>query len=382
MFHTKLLTMKIKIPESLSVSNNSRRDFIKKGAAGIVTSLAAPAILSCANSNQNQKEKLGMALMGLGYYSTDILAPSIQLCKNTYLAGIVTGTPSKAETWKTKYRLKDENIYNYENFDEIADNDEIDIVYVVLPNALHKEFTIRAAKAGKHVICEKPMAVTADECRAMIKACEDNNVQLSIGYRMHFEPHTQEIMRLARDKDFGDIRQITTGAAFNMRNTDHWKAKKELAGGAMMDMGVYPLQGARYATGEEPVSVSAQTLKIRPDVFDADEVTTFQLQFPSGTVANCQTGFHANFNYLKVYCEKGWYELEPFSSYNGIKGAKSNGEFTFREVNQQARQMDEVAWCIKNEKPLRVTGEEGLKDIIVVEKIWESVAQGGKTLII
>lgn len=358
----------------------SRRVFIRRSTAGIVTALAAPAILSCANSNQQTKDKLGMAFVGLGYYSTDILAPSIQMCKNTYLAGIVTGTPSKADTWKTKYGLKDENIYNYENFDEIARNKDIDIVYIVLPNSMHKEFTIRAAKAGKHVICEKPMALNAAECREMIQACKDNKVQLSIGYRMHFEPHTQEIMRLARDKDFGEIRQITTGAAFNMRNFDHWKARKELGGGAMMDMGVYPLQAARYAAGAEPVSVSAQTFKIRPDNFEADEVTTFQLQFPGGTVANCQTGFHANFNYLKVFCENGWYELDPFSSYTGIKGRSGKGEFDFPAVNQQARQMDEVAWCIINKKPMRVTGEEGLRDMIIVEKIRESIDLGGKTI--
>ena len=147
---------------------NSRRSFIKKGTAGIITAMAAPSIISCANSNESGKKKLGLALMGLGYYSTDILAPSIQMCKNTYLAGIITGTPSKAEEWSAKYKLKKENIYNYENFDEIANNKEIDIVYVVVPNGLHKEFTIRAAKAGKHVLCEKPMAANAAECREMI----------------------------------------------------------------------------------------------------------------------------------------------------------------------------------------------------------------------
>ena len=362
--------------------DKSRRDFIIKGAAGLVTAFAAPAIMSCANSSESGKKKLGMALMGLGYYSTDILAPSIQMCKNTYLAGIVTGTPSKAETWQAKYNLKKENIYNYDNFDEIVNNTDIDIVYVVLPNGLHKEFTIRAAKAGKHVICEKPMAVSSQECREMIEACKENNVRLSIGYRMHFEPNTQEIMRLAKDKDFGDIRQISAGAGFNMNFFDSWKSKKELFGGAMMDMGVYPLQAARYSTGEEPVSVSAQTFKIRPDKIEADEITSFQLQFPGGTVASCETGFHANFNYLKVFCEKGWYELDPFSSYNGIKGTKSKGEFKFKQVNQQARQMDEVAWCIMNKKPMRVKGEEGLKDMIIVEKIWESIANGGKTVMI
>ena len=364
----------------LNIQKTSRRNFIKKGTAGIITAMAAPSIISCANSNESNKKKLGLALMGLGYYSTDILAPSIQMCKNTYLAGIITGTPSKAEEWSAKYNLKKENIYNYDNFDDIVNNDDIDIVYVVLPNGLHKEFTIRAAKAGKHVICEKPMAVNAAECREMIDACNENNVQLTIGYRMHFEPNTQEIMRLAKDKDFGDIRQISTGAGFNMSSFDSWKSKKELAGGAMMDMGVYPLQAARYSTGEEPITVSAQTFKIRPDKIEADEVTSYQLQFPSGTVANCDTGFHANFNYLKVFCEKGWYELDPFSSYNGIKGKKSKGEFNFPQVNQQARQMDEVAWCIMNDKPMRVKGEEGLKDIIVVEKIQESIALGGKAV--
>jgi glucose-fructose oxidoreductase len=359
---------------------NGRRDFIKKSASGFIASLATPAIMACADANKEKRDCLGVAFVGLGYYSTQILAPSIQMCKNCYLAGIVTGTPAKVQLWKTKYGLKDSNIYNYENFDEIANNKEIDVVYVVLPNAMHKEFTIRAAKAGKHVICEKPMAVTAAECYEMISACNESKVKLSIGYRMHYEPHTQEIMRLAKDRDFGGIRQIATGAAFNMTNTNHWKAGKALAGGAMMDMGVYPLQAARYAVGEEPIAVSAQTFKIRPDKFEADELTSFQLQFPGGSVANCHTGFHANFNYLKVFCEDGWYDLEPFSSYSGIKGRKSRGEFEFRSVNQQARQMDEVAWSIMHNKPLRVTGEEGLKDMIVVDKIWESIGQGGKTI--
>ena len=147
----------------LNFRKSSRRNFIKKGTAGMITAMAAPSTISCANSNESSKKQLGLALMGLGYYSTDILAPSIQMCKNTYLAGIVTGTPSKAEDWSAKYSIKKENIYNYDNFDEIANNKEIDIVYVVLPNSLHKEFTIRAAKAGKHVICEKPMAVNAAE---------------------------------------------------------------------------------------------------------------------------------------------------------------------------------------------------------------------------
>ena len=182
------IKMKFKLLSSHKNSESSRREFIKKGAAGLITTIAAPSIFSCADNSESGKEKLGLALMGLGYYSTDVLAPSIQMCKNTYLAGIITGTPSKAETWKAKYNLKPENIYNYDNFDEIAKNDSIDIVYVVLPNSMHAEFCIRAAKAGKHVICEKPMAVSVAECDAIIEACDTAGVKLSVGYRMQAEP--------------------------------------------------------------------------------------------------------------------------------------------------------------------------------------------------
>jgi glucose-fructose oxidoreductase len=138
-----------------------------------------------------KKEKLGVALVGLGYYSTQLLAPALQETEHCYLAGIVTGTPSKAETWKAKYDLPEANIYNYETFDQIANNDAIDVIYIVLPNSMHAEYTIRAAQAGKHVWCEKPMALNVAECEAMIKAAKDNGVTLAIGYRMQHEPNTR-----------------------------------------------------------------------------------------------------------------------------------------------------------------------------------------------
>jgi len=173
----------------------SRRSFIRKsslatmGTGLLANSFGIPKILS------GKQRKVGVALMGLGYYSTDLLAPALQETTTSYLAGIVTGTPAKEEMWMKKYNIPGKNVYNYENFDEIVDNPEIEIVYVVLPNSMHMEYTIRAARAGKHVICEKPMAMNAGECRKMIAACDENGVQLSIGYRMQFEPFTQEIMR-------------------------------------------------------------------------------------------------------------------------------------------------------------------------------------------
>lgn len=354
----------------------SRRHFVERVAMGAAAVSVAgmtsrPAV--------RPEEKLGIALVGLGYYSTDLLAPALQETEHAYLAGIVTGTPEKAEAWSEKYNIPAANIYNYENFDSIADNPAIDIVYVVLPNSMHAEYTIRAAKAGKHVICEKPMALSVRECEQMIEACEQAGKKLSIGYRLHFEPNTQEVMRIAREKPFGNIQFVSAGAGYRESRAGHWKISKEYGGGAMMDMGVYSLQGARYSTGEEPIAVTAQTFNTRPDLIrDVDETTTFQLEFPSGAVANCHTSFATNMNYLQVNAERGWARLQPFSGYGGIKGETSEGVLSYPQINQQAAQMDEVARCIKEDLPMRVTGEEGLKDMKVVEAIYRSIREGAR----
>lgn len=356
-----------------------RRNFIyTSGMAAGALALSLPVTSACRNLQK--KDKLGIALVGLGYYSTDLLAPALQETQYAYLAGIVTGTPEKAQTWKEKYDIPDKNIYNYENFDQIADNADIDVVYIVLPNSMHKEYTIRGAKAGKHVFCEKPMAVTAADCQEMIDACKANGVKLAIGYRMQHEPHTQELMHFAESDPFGAIRMITAGAGWRWDTPgDHWKNKKAYGGGAMMDMGVYSLQAARYAMGEEPIAVAAQQYTRRPDVFnEVDEFTSFQLQFPSGALANLHTSLGVGMNYLQVNADNGWYRVDPFSAYSGIAGESSNGPITFEAGNQQAKQMDDDCQAILNGADMPVPGEEGLRDIRIVEAIRQSVAEGGR----
>ena len=340
--------------------------------------------LMAAQSNlfriKRQKEKLGIALVGLGYYATDVLAPRLQKTEHCYLAGIVTGTLEKEKIWMDKYNIPKKNVYNYDNYDEIADNDDIDIIYVVLPNSMHAEYTIRAAKAGKHVICEKPMALSTDECQAMIDACNENNVSLSIGYRMQFEPTTQEIMKWGKEKAFGDIKYVHASAAFTWPSHmphDHWKLVRSYGGGPLMDMGVYSIQGARYSTQEEPISVSGQIFQPDTKFYqEVPETVTMQLEFPSGAVANLTTSFGMSTNQLYVVCTDGWFLIDPFSSYGGIKGTSSNGDILFPKVDQQATQMDETAICIKEGKPMRVPGEEGLADIKIVEAIEESIKTG------
>jgi glucose-fructose oxidoreductase len=326
---------------------------------------------------------LGIALVGLGYYSRDLLAPALQETTDCYLAGIVTGTPEKEKIWAEKYNIPDKNIYNYENFNSIADNDNIDIIYVVLPNSMHKEYTIRAAEAGKHVICEKPMALNANECREMIEACRKNGVKLSIGYRMHYEPNTQEIIRLGQKEIYGPVQMVTGGAGFVMPESmfGNWRLEKKMGGGAMMDMGVYPLNAARYITGKEPIGVTAQTFKNHPEAFDeVDEITTYQLEFSGGCYANLITSFHANYSYIRATAEKGWFSLDPFQTYAGIKGQSSEGPINFPQINQQAAQMDHFAISVREDKPVKTPGVEGLMDMIVVDAIMESIRLGGKRL--
>lgn len=357
----------------------NRRDFLKSTLIGGAASIITPNALWAAT--RPKKDKLGVALVGLGYYSTDLLAPALQLTKNCELVGIVTGTPSKAETWKKKYNIKDKNIYNYQNFDQITNNPDIDIVYVVLPPSMHREYVVRAAKAGKQVFCEKPMAPSVADCEAMIKACADNKVKLAIGYRCQHDPNTQAYQKFAKEKTFGKIRMVTCGAGYFDARTTHWKQNKALGGGVMGDMGVYALQGARLATGEEPISVTAQFHTTRPDIYkEVEETATFQLEFPSGALAACHTSFGINMNYLQANCEKGWFKMEPFSSYSNNKGSSPLGPIDFPLANQQAKQLDDDVEAIMKNMPLIAPGEEGLRDIRVVEAVYKSVANGGKLI--
>jgi glucose-fructose oxidoreductase len=354
----------------------SRRDFLLGGAGLLTASVFSSNVFAFGKP----KDRLGVALVGLGYYSTDLLAPALQKTKNCYLAGIVTGSPEKAETWKTKYNIPDKNIYNYKNFDQIANNTDIDVVYVVLPPSMHKEYTLRAAKAGKHVFCEKPMALNVQECEEMIKGCNANKRSLSIGYRCQHDPNTQEFMRIAKQQALGKVQLISCAAGYKESRAGNWKVQRAMGGGAMYDMGVYALQGARLAAGEEPVSLTAQHVINRPEIFkDADEITHFQLHFPSGAVANC-TGSHGiNTNFLKVNYDKGSLHMDNFSAYTNNKGQSTLGEINFPVDNQQAKQMDEDALAIMQNKPQLVPGEEGMRDIRIVEAIYQA-AKTGKTV--
>ncbi|MGD1957351.1 MAG: Gfo/Idh/MocA family protein [Fulvivirga sp.] len=354
----------------------SRRKFLKTSvtaAGGSVLALNSTEVWSNVIIPQSKKV-LGVALVGLGYYSRDLLAPALQRTKRCKLTGIVTGSPEKIPVWQSRYGIKDSNVYNYQSMSEIANNPDIDVIYIVLPTGLHAEYSIKAAGTGKHVWCEKPMARTEEECQDIIDACENNRVKLSIGYRMQHEPNTQTIIKWSNSKPYGSIKTLDAEAGYYDGRTDHWKLKKEMGGGAIYDMGVYPINALRYASGMEPVAVSkARHETTRPDAYtDVDETTYFTLEFPGGVLGEGATSFGHNWNELRVNCEKGWYELSPFQSYSGIRGVTSDGKQLNQTIpNQQAKQMDDDALAINNTDVL-VPGEEGLKDIRIVEAIKRS----------
>lgn len=357
----------------------SRRSFLSKAVAG-ASLFSLPSLHSSGKPLVPDERKLGVALVGLGGYSEHRLAPALQETRFCELRGIVTGTPAKVDKWKSRYGIKDQNVYSYETFDRIADNKDIDIIYVVLPNSMHHEYVIRAAKTGKHVICEKPMAVSVKECEEMIAACKKARVRLFIGYRLHFEPYTMEAMRIGQKKEFGKVKNVISEMGFRIGDPNQWRLKKALAGGgAMMDVGVYAIQGARYSVGEEPLYVTAQEYKTDPVKFkEVDETIYWQMEFPGGTVSNLSTTYASSIEKLFISAENGWLELRPAFGYGPIQGKTHKGLLQLPEVNHQAVQLDGMSRCIMEGTSTTATGEEGLRDMKVIEAIYKSIAQGGK----
>jgi predicted dehydrogenase len=356
----------------------TRREFIRRTA-----SLAGVPLLSrCVGRRADDRREgsLGVALVGLGNLSTHQLAPALQKTTRCHLAGIVTGTPAKAVAWKARYGIPDRSIYDYQTMERMADNPDIDIVYVVTPNALHAEHAIHAARAGKHVLCEKPMEVSVERCQAMIAACRQAGRRLAIGYRCRFEPLHLECARLAREHVRGRPRKMEAGFGFAIGDPAQWRLRRALSGGgALVDVGIYALQSARMMTGEEPVRITAQEVKTdRVKFAEVDETMAFRLTFASGVVASCSTTYRVpGLNRMTVYADRGSYGLAPAYNYAGNRGWRSDGApLAFDPIDPFAAEMDDFARCITTGEPSRVPGEEGLRDVRLMMAIYQAARTG------
>lgn len=356
----------------------TRREFIGKSAT-----LLAGAMLWRHRPFSEREKTLGVALVGLGSLSTYQIAPALRKTTNCRLAGIVTGTPAKAVRWKSQFGIPERSIYDYNTMERMADNPDIDIVYVVTPNALHAEHTIKAARAGKHVLCEKPMEVSVEKCEAMIAACRKAGRQLAIGYRCQFEPHHLELARLAKERVLGRVKMIEAGFGFPIGDPAQWRLNRALAGGGpLMDVGIYALQSARKITGEEPVAISAMAVTTDPVKFkDVEESMTFQLTFPSGVIADCRTSYRVpGLNRVTVYAEHGSFGMEPAYGYSGNRGWRSDTvPLRFDEIDVFAAELDDFARRIMTGTPTKVPGEEGRRDVRILMAAYES-ARTGRTI--
>ncbi|MCU0392310.1 MAG: Gfo/Idh/MocA family oxidoreductase [Thermoflexibacter sp.] len=362
----------------------TRRNFLKKITA---TSAILPLVSSFNELNAYPKadRQLRVAFCGLGSYARRV-ADAMKDCPNCVVSGAISGTPAKLEEWSKKYNFPKTNCYSYETFDDLKNNPDIDVVYVTSTNALHHPHTLKAAKAGKHVICEKPMSVTVKEAEEMIAACKAANVKLFIGYRLHFEPFTRELIRMRTSGELGKILFVNATMGFKIGDPTQWRLEKVHAGGgAMMDVGIYAINGARYATGEDPIWVIAQEQKTDLVKFkEVDETITWQMGFPSGIVANCATTYNFNnFDRLYVGGEKDSFELSPAFGYGPLKARTNKGEVNQPVVTHQTVQMTGMADCILNNTPHpNCDGEEGLKDMKIIEAIYKSIAKNGKKVMI
>jgi predicted dehydrogenase len=357
----------------------NRREFARMSAL----SLAATQLPSTAVS-QSQR-KIGYAPVGLGQISS-IFMRAVANSSTTKITGLVSGHPEKAAHFADMYGVPRSSIYNYEDFDRIRENEDVDATYIGLPNSMHKEFTIRSAQAGKHVLCEKPMAISSAECREMIAACHKGNVKLMIAYRIHYDPTHLKAIELIRQGRIGDI-QYCEGNFGSYFHANQWRLTRAMGGGGpLMDMGIYPLNTIRLYTGLEPVSFAARTSTMDHQsgrFQEIEESLSWTMEMSSGVLANCATSYTTRLpGYINVIGSKGSVLVSSAYSYDGLhlnahvddpdgkSGTDIHEDATGKMPFQFQIEAEDFAGCILQNKESRTPGEEGLKDLEAIEQIY------------
>ncbi len=366
----------------------TRRGFMTRVGQGLIAANAAGVLLKDASAQlvvpDPPGKKLGWAIVGLGSLSIHQILPAFAQCQKSKVVALVSGHPDKANKLALRYGVNLKNIYNYQNYDSIKDNPEVDIIYIVLPNGMHCEYTVRGLQAGKHVLTEKPMANTPAECQQMVDAGRKSNRKLMVAYRCRYEPYNQEAIRIARSNELGKTKVILADAGFNMGDPNQWRLKRELAGGgSLMDIGIYALQAARYLSGEEPSEVNALMYSTPgdPRFKEVEEAINFQLRFPSGILANCTSSYgYAWQSHYRVLKSEGWLEMDPATAYSGLRMRVHHGN-TIEEkdlpvVDHFAAEMEHMSSCVTENKEPLTPGEEGLRDLMIMKAIYQAANTG------
>jgi len=361
--------------------NVTRREFNRLSAIGLGAGFL-PKIPALAEAR-----KIGYCIVGLGRISMQHFMPAIKMSNKCRVTALVSGHRDKAERMAAEYGVPSSSIYHYENYDAIANNADIDAVYIALPNSMHAEYTIRAAKAGKHVLCEKPMATSVDDARAMIQACESASRKLMIAYRCQYEPANLRAMQLIRERRLGSIQSIESAFGFPI-DPNEWRLEKKLSGGGpLVDVGIYCLNASRYLTGEEPKELKAVSSVVDHDerFAQVEETLSWVMSFPSGALASCTCTYgNLMLGYFRVRGSRGTIMMEPAFNYDKLHlSANFEGGQTVDfapddpDPMQFQREADHMADCIMQNKEPRTPGQEGLRDMDLIARIYRSC---GRTL--
>ena len=389
-----------------------RRDFLRY--VGTLAALSAPAMGAAAaekdrvtfppietKSEKPEKteppgdptnERVGIAIVGVGRISVNEVLPAFAQSKHTKPVALVSGDRAKALKIARQYNIPESAVHDYRDYDKLASMPEVQGVYIALPNSMHAEYTIRAARAGKHVLCEKPMANTVAECQGMIDACKGAKRRLMIAYRRQYAPVERTLVKMIREKKLGELREFVSCNSQNMGDPQHWRLKRALAGGgALPDVGLYCINEARFLSGEEPVEVIGHTWSTPGDARfkEVEESCQFVLRFPSGFVASCSTGYASHKSQMfRLNGSTAFAEMNPAYAYNGnrlrisrVEGGKEQGqeqtsEIQVEEENQFAKELDHFAQCVRQDKQPHTPGEEGLQDQRIIEAIYASAKSG------
>jgi len=319
------------------------------------------------------KKNYGVALVGAGEYAVTQLIPALQETNHCHLAALVSGDEAKLAQLGRQYAIDRSHLYTYDRFDAIANDGAVDIVYITLPNFLHAEYVIRAAAAGKHIICEKPMGMHPRECQGMIEAAREAHVQFSIGYRLHFDPFHRELMRLGQQEVFGPVKRMKLRNSMNAKGKG-WRLDAEKSGGGpLMNNGIYCIQAAIYILGKLPVAVSAHFSREEDTHFEeVEEGIGWQLFFENNIVADCESRYDIDEDMIFVETESGWFKLEPAFAYSGLKGETMEGPLDITPVNQQAVQLDDFANCISTGQESAVAAGMGMRDMEIIAAVYDA----------
>lgn len=381
-----------------------RRDFLRY--VGTLAALSAPALQAGASEkdrvtfppiyDKSEKpeqteppgdpwgERVGIAIVGLGRIAVNEMLPAFAQSKHAKPVALVTGDRAKGLKIAHQYNIPESAVLDYRDYDKLARMAEVQGVYIALPNSMHAEYTVRAARAGKHVLSEKPMATSVADCQKMIDACRTAGRKLMIAYRSQYEPMDRALAKMVREKKLGALKEFISVNSQNMGDPQHWRLKRALAGGgALPDVGLYCINAARFLSGEEPDEVIGNIWSTPGDARfrEVEESCQFILRFPSGLMASCTTSYAAHKSQtFRLNGTQAWAEMHPAYAYHGltlkvvsvVDGQDQASDIAIEEKNQFAAEMDHFAQCIQQDKAVHTPGEEGLQDQRIMEAIYES----------